>query len=243
MRCEVVACLGGVSLKYFFVFPETAKYFAPYFIEESKGKVVALADYDLKEWKLMGNEFSPYGEFSMLHIQTSSVLLPYGRCIFHGVAFCWHDKAWLMTAPSGVGKSTQYQNLKELYPEEISIINGDRPVLELKKDNTIMVHPSPWNGKENWHGAEAAPLAGVICLMQDRKNQIKRLSTEEAAKQIFMSVFQSYESEKIIKMAGGMAAEIMKRVPVWLLTNLGDFDSSRLLYETIKEWEEHGSDV
>lgn len=231
--------LSGVDCKIAFHFPETVQYFGSYIQKstENSSQAISIKDYEFEDWKNLGNEVNPHGEYSLLSLQTSEALFAHQRFIFHSVAFRWKDKAWLLTAAPGVGKSTQYKNLKELYPEEISIINGDRPVIQILEDGGIMVHPSPWNGKENWHGAEAAPLAGIIFLKQGKENTIRTLTAQEAAVGALSSVFHSYETVEVVKKAAKLTTALLKNTPLWLLTNKGDLESSTLLLDTLKEWE------
>lgn len=231
--------LSDINIRYNLRFYDTKKYLES-FVSPSNvnsDECVFLSDFDLEQWQDGGNKVNAFAEFSLLHLPTSTYLLNYNRFIFHAVALRWHDKAWLITALPGVGKSTQYRNLKELHPDEISIINGDKPILELKEDGSFMVHPSPWNGKEHWHGAEAAPLAGIICLRQDKENQIQRVTAKEVVSQIYISIHHTYETERTILQAGKMANALLKAVPVWMLSNKGDLESSELLYQTIKQWD------
>lgn len=73
---------------------------------------------------------APYVEHMELCTRACDALLPFERAIFHGVAFIWRGQAWLLTALSGTGKTTHYIQWKRQYGGEISIINGDKPVLD-----------------------------------------------------------------------------------------------------------------
>ena len=233
------AQIADIDLTYALRFQKTAENLGHYIQREllEAQEPISVKDYEFEDWKNLGNEVNPHGEYSLLSLQTSEALFEHQRFIFHAVAFRWKDKSWLLTAAPGVGKSTQYKNLKELYPEDISIINGDRPVIQILEDGGIMVHPSPWNGKENWHGAEAAPLAGIIFLKQGKENTIKTLTAQEAAVGALSSVFHSYETEEVVKKAAKLTTALLKNTPLWLLTNKGDLESSTLLMDTLKEWE------
>ncbi len=237
--------LAGIECRISLRFPKTVQFFGSYIRETSsdESQVLSVKDYEFEDWKNLGNEVDPHGEYSLLSLQTSEALFQHQRFIFHSVAFRWRDKAWLLTAAPGVGKSTQYKNLKELYPEDISIINGDRPVIQILEEGGVMVHPSPWNGKENWHGADAAPLAGIIFLKQGKENTIRTLTAKEAAEGALSSVFHSYETEEVVKKAAKLATALLKNTPLWLLTNKGDLESSTLLLDTLRNLEKQKKDV
>jgi len=98
---------------------------------------------------------------------------------FHGAVFSWHGRAFMFTAKSGTGKSTQLKNWLQLYGDEINIINGDKPILAIR-DDQVLVYPSPWKGKEGWGQDDVMlPLAGIIFLEQDRINEIRKMNIRE----------------------------------------------------------------
>ncbi|MBQ9287785.1 MAG: hypothetical protein IJ212_05080 [Bacteroidaceae bacterium] len=145
--------MAGCQVGFVFKHINTAKYLGEFVHKvdclPDQANYIEVKDVDYKDWQSQGNQtINDFAEYSLLPIRTSDLLLSMNRCVFHAVAFKWQERAWLIAALPGTGKSTQYKNLKELYPNEISIINGDKPILEVGDKGIIMVHPSPWNGKE-----------------------------------------------------------------------------------------------
>lgn len=197
-------------------------------------EAAVVSEQQFADWVRAGNQKDAYGEFCLLCVSVSEALLKCGRCLFHAAALSYKGRAWLIAAGSGVGKSTQCRNLTTKWPDEFSVINGDKPVIEVREDGSVMVHPSPWNGKEGWHGAEAAPLAGIVLLRRGEENSLVRVSEDKAAWRVFLSVFQSYTDNETIRMAAAMAEKIVKSSPVWLMTTHTVPDSTELLYECIK---------
>ena len=78
-----------------------------------------------------------------------------------------------------MGKTTHYKQWKRLFPNEVEMLNGDKPVLNFEKQY-VTVSASPWAGKENMRQLRTAPLGGIVFLAQDKQNIIKRLSPKEA---------------------------------------------------------------
>lgn len=239
-----LAHLAGQTIQYCFHFPDTAGYLRRCISEktdECRDKPVSVTEYEFDEWKKTGNTIDAFAEFCLLCEQTSQYLLSFDRCVFHAAAVRFRDRAWLVTAGSGVGKSTQCRYLTELWPEEVSIINGDKPILECREDGAVMVHPSPWNGKEGWHGAEAAPLAGIFLLRRGQENAIEPVEVKRAVPWIYSSVFQSWQDEDNLRLAARMTEKIVKNAQIWQLTSHEVPDSTKLLYETMcREAERHG---
>ena len=187
--------LAGIPVRYCFRYPETIRYFTDK-PEKSKSRdnepYITVSEQMLSAWAENGMLQGGYAEFCLSCMPVSEFLLSSDRCVFHAAAVRWRDRAYLISAGSGVGKSTQCKPLIEQWPKEFSVINVDKPILECRKDGSIFVHPSPWNGKEGWHGAEAAPLAGIIFLRRGEKNEIHSLQPSKAAALAFRAVFQSY---------------------------------------------------
>ncbi len=177
-----------------------------------------------------------YIEFMELCVKASDALLAYDRAVFHGLAFRWRGKAWMLTAPSGTGKTTQYLRWKALCGGDVQIINGDKPVLAFDGES-ITVWPSPWNGKEGMGQRISAPLGGVVLLRQSGENRIRRLHADEAVGAVFAQFLFSRAGAEDVRAVCRMEDRLLRQVPVWLLENRGDAASAALLRETLMEGE------
>lgn len=187
-----------------------------------------LIEKDMNEY---GNS-SHYSEYMLLMTFISNWLIPLGCVFYHAVAVMISGNAYLITAKSGVGKSTQYKNLKELYGDEIQIINGDKPVLEFLND-LVIIHTSPWRGKEYFGSDLSAELKGIIFLKQDNENSMYKVAPENAVLLSLQQFFYLAESEELIRKICEYDRRLLQGVPVWMLKNKGDLESSRLLYRTV----------
>ncbi len=225
--------LGGVPLRCRLRFAEAVTCFAPYAAEAEPVCDLAVTE---EEWAYMARHdcaMNGQNEASLITALASDVLLQQDRCILHAVALRHADRAWLITAPSGVGKSTQARTLNELYPGQFSVICGDRPVLELRDGDSVFVHPSPWNGKEGWHGADGAPLAGIVCLRRGQENDIRPLSARDAVIPVLHALIHTGRTAEAIRRTAAFEDALLRRTRVWELVNRGVPDSTRLLYETL----------
>lgn len=170
--------------------------------------------------------------------ETGSALLKYDRCIFHGTAFIWHEKAWIFTAPSGTGKTTQYIRWKLVYKDEVTMLNGDKPILEFREDETVWVHPSPWKGKENMGVMRSAPLGGIILLEQGTENRVQQLSASSAAIPLYLQFLFLIDKAENAERVCALETRLLRNCPVWKLTNLGDEASAELMHDTLMRWEQ-----
>ena len=228
--------LGGITIPCTFTFPDCARFFGSYCTGPVPGPgSVAISQLFWDDWVRHIGPKNAYSEYSAFASVASQALLDFNRCVIHAAAIRWRHRAYLIAAPSGVGKSTQVKTLEALYPGGFAVISGDRPILELREDGSVIAHPSPWNGKEGWCGAEAAPVAALILLERGEKNAMQLLSARQAAGQVFSALLQASESEANIRKVAAFESALLQRVPVWHMVNAGVPDSTRMLYETVMQ--------
>lgn len=235
--CSVL--LAGVEIPLSFRFAETEKHFYNYICPvTSKAEPLYVDDRLWEELSDVEKEKIPgsWTEFYQLTGLVSRYLLHYKRCVYHGVAILWHGLAWIITAQSGVGKTTQFCLWKKLFGNEIELINGDKPIIECRPDDTVWVYPSPWNGKENYSGSKNGRLAGIIYLEQADHNEIQRMEIRSAVVPLFLQFLIYADSEEEILAAGHLENVILRNIPVWKLRNLGNESSVELTRSTLLQY-------
>lgn len=166
----------------------------------------------------------------------SAALLPYNRAVFHAVAFTWENRGYLVTAPSGTGKSTQYALWKKLCSDSVQIINGDKPLLSFDS-SAIVIHPTPWAGKENMAQIRTAPLAGIIIVEQADEDSMKRLSSSEAAVKIFCQFLIPATEKKEAMIVAAMTDRMLRETPIWLFRNRGLLEGTKICRDTLAQYE------
>ena len=230
--------LGGISLPVSFFYPETAERFGAYCRPGGQdGGGLALTAWDWAFGDRGGLPRSADSEYSLFAGAVSAALLDRERFLFHAAAVGFRGRAWLIAAPSGVGKSTQVRNLRELWPGQFEVICGDRPLVGFRGEEAV-VYPSPWNGKEGWNGGEAAPLGGIICLRRGKENEVNRMRERDAALPVYCAVIHNGASEAMIRTAAALTERLLQCAGAWLLVSRDVPDSTRLLYERVFSQEE-----
>ena len=239
----------GLTVSYSLLYKDTVRYFGHYLIDGIKAENVLnihVTPEFMQEnrWLVDENEESqPFIEFQCLMLATGNALLTHKRALFHGAAFLWRGKAWIITAPSGTGKTTQLKHWRKTLRREIQVINGDKPLLECRDDSSVWVHSSPWRGKEKLGRPDMhAPLGGILLLEQGDHNEIRRLTPEEAVLPLFVEFVSYPECEDQIRGQAQILRQILDTVPVWKLVNLGDEASARLTQQTLKNYLEDAKD-
>ena len=218
-------------------YPETAEYFSPYCVDDSGEYDLYVTEEDIHlHGDPVGSLDPSAQEYSLLVASASRFLLRRDRVVYHAAALRLFGSAWLITGPSGVGKSTQYSFLKRLYGDEVGLICGDKPILQRCGDGSVFVHPSPWPGKERFPCGEGGGLRGIVILEQAMYDEISPLEVRKALFPVFREFLYSPECEDEARAAGSIAEAMLGSAPVWKLRNLGDEASARLLYETLKQY-------
>ena len=225
--------ISGIPLSFAFRYSNTASYYEHWLCKcDPAVDCITVQEEDvsywMNQWKV--SDYA-YSEFVYSCSYACDVLMKHSRIVMHGAAFRWNQQAYLFTAPSGTGKTTQLNHWRTLFENEVKVMNGDKPILEVH-DNEVIVHPSPWKGKEGiGDDLLAAPLGGIIILQQDQNNMIERLSERDAAGRLFCRFYTTFTSEEEVKTAGRMLEQILNNVPVYLLRNKGDSDSAFMTHE------------
>ena len=231
---------AGFLVRYQFRYKKTARYFGKYI------RVSKTDKYDIRinddEFKLFRNTHpedipDDYVEYKGLIYLTSRKLILSNCCIFHAVSFYWKEKAWLLTGNSGIGKTTQFMNWNGIFPNEITMISGDMPLLDFTGDY-ILVHPSPWNGKERIQGSISAKLGGVFVLRQSENNTVMHAEIKNAILSVFSQFAIIPEKEREIRILAEMTEKTIEKVPIWIFANDGSENSTLMLRDYILEYVE-----
>ena len=228
--------IAGHEWNIAFEHPETVAFFSHFVTRPFAQDIIIKSTPSLIEQGrsvLPSDVTDAYIESRTLINITAKQLLSYGSCIFHSVSFLWRGYAWLLAAPSGTGKTTQFLNWQGLYPEEVEMICGDMPVLERSENGEIIAHPSPWNGKENLSGKKAASVAGIVFLKQGDVNQIERQAAQTAIIPMLEQFIVCPETEDQIQSLAQLMDQILRTVPVFSFTNRGDIASTEMLRNTL----------
>ena len=227
---------AGVPLVFGFRYPGTAGYYQDWLKKsDTDHNCVTVpanyVEYWSQQWHV--SDYA-YAEFVYSSNYACDALMKHGRIVLHGASFLWKGYAYIFSAPSGTGKTTQIRLWKELYPEEMEIMNGDKPILEVSESG-VHVHPSPWKGKEEMgRDDRIAPLGGIILLKQDKTNSIKELQKGEAARMLFGRLYSTFTTEEDVIAAGRLLEQILNQTPVYLLQNKGDQESAVITHDFLK---------
>ena len=101
------------------------------------------------------------------------------------------------------------------------MLKGDKPFLHFDGQG-FTAYGSPWQGKENAGYNGKAPLKAICFLKRGEKNEIRRITADEAFTKMFSQVSFPKEIEHKLKLTE-LLNELSKRVECYELTcNISD---------------------
>ena len=162
-------------------FNETTKRYCEDFLCDEEAKyVITMTKEDLENETHLSNDGKVYvnEEISALYRRIADTFIEQGIIVAHGASFKVNNCGFIITARSGVGKSTHVRLLKEYLKDELVYINDDKPLLEVKDDD-IIVHSSPWNGKERRGNNTSSSLKAIIFLNRGIDNSYRKIDNKE----------------------------------------------------------------
>lgn len=164
--------------------------------------------------------------------------------LFHCSAIELDGKAYLFTAPSGTGKSTHTRLWREVFGNQVTMINDDKPLVSIPKeslcddigDDTIRVYGTPYGGKDGLQNNKSAPVAAIVILHQAKENTIERMDAKSAYPTLLNQTYRRKDPEGMIKtleLVGQLA-----KLPVYSLGCTISEEAVMLAYHTIAEGKE-----
>ncbi len=175
-----------------------------------------ITDRDMAEYLATGSHFA-------------SLLPRFQGLMLHSSAVVCQGKAYLFTAPSGMGKSTHTQKWVRLFGAEY--LNDDKPVLRLV-EGRWMAYGTPWSGKHDLSAPRGVPLGGIAALERGEENHIRPMSAAEALPYLMSQTAIKLNRKRMDMLLAAMD-DLLRQIPVWMLTCRNDDDAAILSHSTM----------
>lgn len=154
----------------------------------------------------------------------STALLGFQGFMLHSSAIALDGGAYLFSAPSGTGKSTHTEKWIRLFGAEY--LNDDKPALRLV-DGVWMAYGTPWSGKHDLSKPSGVPLRGIAVLQRGEENAIQPMDPAEALPYLMSQTVYALSAKRMEALLA-LLDDLLRRVPVWLLTCRNDDDAALL---------------
>ncbi len=227
--------LGGVSVEICHRYEYIKRLCRDYITEQAPAFSAMVTDDQIEaEMRLTDNRFSnEICESTCLHREIVKGLVKYGVILMHSAVIAVDGIAYVFMAKSGVGKSTHIRLWQKLFGERAVIVNGDKPMFSFAGD-TLMVHGSPWKGKEGLGSVMTVPVGGICLLERGEKNRIAPAKEAEVVDKIFHQVLLPTNTEELMLFMELMN-RILKAVPFYRLQCNMETEAALVAYEGMRK--------
>lgn len=127
------------------------------------------------------------------------VLEKFDGFFFHSSSLFLDGKAFLFTAKSGVGKSTQTALWCKHFGNRVTMINDDKPIVR-RINGKFYVFGTPWMGKSDIGNNISAQVDTVYVLLRSAVNSAEKVKTGKVFKQIFEATVIPQDRVKMSKL-------------------------------------------
>ena len=215
-------------------FNETTKEYCKKFLTDEEAKhIIIMSKEDLINEATNSSDGKVYvnEEISALYRKIADLFVEENIVVFHGSSFMVDNQGYIITARSGVGKSTHSKLLKELLGEDFEYINDDKPLI--KVSDNITIYSSPWNGKERRGNNISSLLKGVLFLSRSEEPNYKKIiNKEEAYIKLLSQIYLPKEKSKREK-ALTLVDIILKNTDFYEINVNMNIESAKMTYERI----------
>ncbi len=193
------------------------------------------ASTDFKESKvaILGENWSQrnYGLNNALMMTYAFASADQYTMLMHASVIRHQGKGYLMTAPSGTGKSTHTRLWYDNIPG-CDLMNDDNPVVRIV-DGQAIVYGSPWSGKTRCYRNIQAPVGGIVRIQQRPENSIRTLSPLEAFSNLLPAISNMKWDKRVYKGICDGIAELIRLCRMYELGCLPDAAAAHLCHDTI----------
>ena len=211
----------------------TKRYCGKFLSEEEPNYVITMNEEDLKNessnsinGKVYVNE-----EISALYRKIANLFVEDGIIVFHGSSFMVNGNGFIVTARSGVGKSTHAKLLSDLIGDDFKYINDDKPLLSI--NDGVTVFSSPWNGKEKRGNNVSAPLKAIMFLSRSEEPTYRKIINKEEIYVKLLSQTYLPREKDLREKALKIVDKLLKNVNFYEINVNQNGESAKMTYERI----------
>lgn len=170
--------------------------------------------------------------FQMLGHMMPYVMLKHDAITFHGVLMEHEGRGVILSAPSGIGKTTHARLWRD--HRRALILNGDRATCCLE-DGRWVGFSLPWSGSSGEHINRDVPLTAFVVLEQALENSVERLGGLEAFGSVMPNLVYPFWDRELTEKALGFVNDFLEKIPVFRLRCRPDVEAVETLEAALRE--------
>ena len=152
--------------------------------------------------------------------------------LMHASVVSLEGRGYLMTAPSGTGKSTHTRLWRQCF-NQCELVNDDNPVVRIEQGKAI-VYGSPWSGKTPCYRNVCHPVGAYVRLFQEPENNIHPYQPLEAYAMLLPAMSCMVWDKRMQTGVSKTVAEMVRLNPMYRLGCRPDEAAARLCRDTIQ---------
>lgn len=184
--------------------------------------------------RMENGEFNKSYEFaeSFCHfIKLSEHLTKFNSILLHGAVIRIGNRGIVFCAKGGTGKTTHMLLWKELFKDNLTIINGDKPIIRFKED-TPYAFGTPWCGKEGYSVNDSVILTDICFIERAEENSIKEINPTDAVRELIsQTLVPNNPNEAFLVL--GMVDKLLRKCSIWKIYCNKDIEAAKIASKEI----------
>ncbi len=172
------------------------------------------------------------GESALLYRRICFRMPDYDAFLLHAAVLTVGGRGYAFSARRGTGKSTHVGLWKQAYGDNVTIVNGDKPLVRRAPGGHFWVYGTPWCGKEGENANLRCPLNAVVFLEQGPRNEMTVCPTADTAARLLEGTVLPPDPAAQDRMAALVGA-VTREIPAFRLSCLPDVSAAELAFATL----------
>ncbi len=161
------------------------------------------------------------------------LIVEHGGCLLHSSTVVMDGKAYMFSAPPGVGKSTHTSLWLKEFGGRAHILNDDKPAIR-GFDGVFYACGTPFSGKSDLSVNEKVPVGAICFIERAKENTIERLGAKEILFRFFSQTHRPTDREGMEKLIV-ILNELCSKIPFYRLNCNTDPEAARLAHRVMSE--------
>lgn len=172
-----------------------------------------------------------YLESLAIYRKIAEKVIKYNAFLLHGVVVEVNQCGVAFLARSGVGKSTHARLWQELLKDNLTVVNGDKPLIRLI-DGKTFAYGTAWAGKENIHTNTKTELKKMCFIERSADNECIKLEKKVVFKKLIAQIYRPTSTELFLKTLE-FITEVIENTEFYLIKCNTDISAAMVAYERV----------
>lgn len=216
--------------------PETEKYFTKFLSSEQPQ-----VSFKTSEKEAFFEKQLIDGKYYRINTELVVFLRRFAEWILEKDAFLLHaslidveGEGVAFSAPSGTGKTTHTLLWQRLLGENMTVINGDKPIIRFFENEKYPIgYGTPWNGKERLGTDGKTPIKHFCLIERSDINSCEKVNPADVLDLFFKQIYLPRNDSKALLKTLSLADRFLKSVTVWKIKCNMDISAAEVAYNTI----------